>query len=184
MHISETFKLIHSDPDCNIFQDFEKVKYKKIRKQMISCVLGTDMSNHKHSLEFMNKCLDLNEKKEISDEDKEKYMNLIVHSADISNPTKPFVVYYKWAELVVQEFYQQGDKEKELGLNCSCDRNKVSLYKSQLGFIDYVEIPFYGLFVKVFPNLNFLMENLNNNRERIKLLEDEDNKNKNKVENN
>ena len=184
MHISETFKLIHSDPDCNIFQDFEKVKYKKIRKQMISCVLGTDMSNHKHSLEFMNKCIDLNEKKEIPDEDKEKYMNLIVHSADISNPTKPFVVYYKWAELVVQEFYQQGDKEKELGLNCSCDRNKVSLYKSQLGFIDYVEIPFYGLFVKVFPKLNFLMKNLNNNRERIKLLEDEDNKNKNKVENN
>ena len=146
MHISETFKLIHSDPDCNIFQGFEKEKYKKIRKQMISCVLGTDMSNHKQSLEFLNKCLNLNEKKEISDEDKEKYMNLIVHSADISNPTKSFVVYYKWAELVVQEFYQQGDKEKELGF--------------------------------------FLMENLNNNRERIKLLEDEDNKNKNKIENN
>ena len=180
MHISETFKLIHSEPNCNIFEDFEKEKYKKIRKQMISCVLGTDMSNHKHSLEFMNKCL--NEKKEISDEEKEKYMNLIVHSADISNPTKSFVVYYKWAELVIQEFYQQGDKEKELGLNCSCDRNKVSLYKSQLGFIDYVEIPFYGLFVKVFPKLNFLVENLNNNRERIKLLEDEDNKNK--IENN
>lgn len=105
-------------------------------------------------------------------------MNLIVHSADISNPTKTFGVYYKWAELVVQEFYQQGDKEKELGLKCSCDRNKVSLYKSQLGFIDYVEIPFYGLFVKVFPKLNFLVENLNNNRERIKMLEDEDNKNK------
>jgi hypothetical protein len=176
MHISETFKLIHSDPNCNIFEDFVKEKYKKIRKQMISCVIGTDMSNHKHSLEFMNKCL--NDKKEISDEDKEKYMNLIVHSADISNPTKSFVIYYKWAELVVQEFYQQGDKEKELGLNCSCDRNKVSLYKSQLGFINYVEIPFYGLFVKVFPKLNFLLENLNNNRERIKLLEDEDNKNK------
>ena len=176
MHISETFKLIHSDPNCNIFENFEKEKYKKIRKQMISCVLGTDMSNHKHSLEFMNKSL--TENKEIADEDKEKYMNLIVHSADISNPTKTFDVYYKWAELVVQEFYQQGDKEKELGLKCSCDRNKVSLYKSQLGFIDYVEIPFYGLFVKVFPKLNFLMENLNNNRERIKLLEDEDNKNK------
>lgn len=184
MHISETFKLIHSDQNCNIFQDFEKEKYKKIRKQMISCVLGTDMSNHKHSLEFMNKCLNLNEKKEISDEDKEEYMSLIVHSADISNPTKIFDVYYKWAELVVKEFYQQGDKEKELGLNCSCDRNKVSLFKSQLGFIDYIEIPFYGLFVKVFPKLNFLMENLNDNRERIKLLEDEDNKNKNKIENN
>ena len=176
MHISETFKLILSDKNCNIFDNLEKQKYKKIRKQMISCVLGTDMSNHKHSLDFMNKCL--NENNHIIENDNQEYMNLIVHSADISNPTKKFEIYYKWAELVVEEFYQQGDREKELGLNCSCDRNKVTLFKSQLGFIDFVEKPFYGLFVKLFPKLNFLEENLNKNRERIKLLEDENNKNK------
>ena len=176
MHISETFKLILSDKNCNIFDNLEKQKYKKIRKQMISCVLGTDMSNHKHSLDFMNKCL--NENNHIIENDNQEYMNLIVHSADISNPTKKFEIYYKWAELVVEEFYQQGDREKELGLNCSCDRNKVTLFKSQLGFIDFVEKPFYGLFVKLFPKLNFLEENLNKNRERIKILEDENNKNK------
>ena len=176
MHISETFKLIHSNKSYNIFENFEKEKYKKMRKQMISCVLTTDMSNHKKSLDFMNKCL--NENNQIQEDDKQNYMNLIVHSADISNPTKTFDIYYKWAELVVEEFYQQGDKEKELGLNCSCDRNKISLYKSQLGFIDYVEIPFYTLFVKVFPKLNFLYENLSNNRQRIKLLEEENNEKK------
>ena len=176
MHISETFKLILSDKNYNIFDNLEKQKYKKIRKQMISCVLGTDMSNHKHSLDFMNKCL--NENNHIIENDNQEYMNLIVHSADISNPTKKFEIYYKWAELVVEEFYQQGDREKELGLNCSCDRNKVTLFKSQLGFIDFVEKPFYGLFVKLFPKLNFLEENLNKNRERIKILEDENNKNK------
>ena len=176
MHISETFKLILSDKNCNIFDNLENQKYKKIRKQMISCVLGTDMSNHKHSLDFMNKCL--NENNHIIENDNQEYMNLIVHSADISNPTKKFEIYYKWAELVVEEFYQQGDREKELGLNCSCDRNKVTLFKSQLGFIDFVEKPFYGLFVKLFPKLNFLEENLNKNRERIKILEDENNKNK------
>ena len=78
----------------------------------------------------------------------------------------------------MEEFYLQGDKEKELGLNCSYDRNKISLYKSQLGFIDFIEIPFYSLFVKVFSGLNFLIDNLNNNKEMIKLLEDENNKNK------
>ena len=176
MHISETFKLIHSDKNCNIFENFERQNYKKMRKQMILCVLGTDMSNHKHSLDFMNKCL--NENNQITEKDNQDYMNLIVHSADISNPTKKFEIYYKWAELVVEEFYQQGDKEKELGLNCSCDRNKVSLYKSQLGFIDFVEKPFYGLFTKLFPKLNFLDENLNKNREKIKMLENENNKNK------
>ena len=177
MHISEAFKLIHCNKDFNIFENLEKKNYKKIRKQMISCVLSTDMSFHKETLDFMNKYLADKESIEKYNQD---FMNLIIHSADISNPTKTFDIYYKWAELVVEEFYLQGDKEKELGLNCSCDRNKISLYKSQLGFIDYIEIPFYRLFVKIFPKLNFLMENLNNNRERIKLLEDEDNKNKNK----
>jgi hypothetical protein len=176
MHISETFKLIHSNNNCNIFENLEKNTYKKIRKQMITCVLNTDMSLHKESLDFMNNYLNK------TDDNVAKYnqdfMNLIIHSADISNPTKKFNIYYKWAELVMEEFYLQGDKEKELGLNCSYDRNKISLYKSQLGFIDFIEIPFYSLFVKVFSGLNFLIDNLNNNKEMIKLLEDENNKNK------
>ena len=174
MHISEAFKLIHSDNNYNIFENFDKNEYKRIRKQMISCVLHTDMSYHKGSLDFMNKILNQNDE----NIDQQEYMNLILHSADISNPTKKFEIYYKWAELVVEEFYEQGDKEKELGLNCSCDRNKVSLYKSQIGFLDYVVIPFYSQFVKVFPKLDFLYENVNDNKQRIKLLEEEDNKNK------
>ena len=179
MHISETFKLITSDKNCNIFENFDKTNYKKIRKQMISCVLNTDMSFHKNFLDFMNKCIkenNLNENKS----DNQSYMDLIIHTADISNPTKTFDIYYKWAQLVVEEFYQQGDKEKELGLNCSCDRDKVSIYKSQLGFIDYIEKPFFDSFVKVFPKLNYLVEELNTNREKILLLEQEDNKNKEK----
>jgi len=182
MHISETFKLILSDEKYNIFYNFDKEKYKKIRKQMISCVLGTDMSKHSHTLNFMKKSIEKNkERKEIDENEKQDYMSLIVHSADISNPTKTFYVYFKWAKLVMEEFYNQGDKEKELGINCTYDRNKVSLFKSQLGFIDFVVIPFYELFVNLFPNLNFLVENLNDNKRRIKLLEEENNKNINET---
>ena len=180
MHISETFKLILSDDNYNIFYNFEKEKYKKIRKQMILCVLGTDMSNHNNSLNFMKQRLEQNiENKEMDENEKQDYMKLVVHSADISNPTKAFYIYFKWAKLVMEEFYLQGDKEKELGINCTYDRNKVSLYKSQLGFIDFIEIPFYELFVKLFPSLNFLVENLLDNKKRIKLLEEEYNKNLN-----
>ena len=180
MHISETFKLILSDENYNIFYNFEKEKYKKIRKQMISCVLGTDMSKHNYFLNFMKKNFEKNkESKEIDENEKQDYMSLVVHSADISNPTKAFYIYFKWAKLVMEEFYSQGDKEKELGINCTYDRNKVSLYKSQLGFIDFIEIPYFELFVKLIPNLNFLFENLKDNKRRIKLLEEENNKNLN-----
>ena len=175
MHISETFKLIESEPNCNIFENMENNDYKIFRKQIITCVLGTDMVSHNKNVDFMKKVLKEDYTK--TEEDKLNYMNLLVHSADISNPTKKFNTYYKWAKLVVEEFYYQGDKEKELGLKCSCDRNIVSLYKSQLGFIDYIITPFYGSFVQIFPKLNYLKDNIEDNRKKIKEMEEEDNKN-------
>ena len=171
MHISEAFNLINSDNKYNIFENLDNNDYKTFRKQMITCVLGTDMANHGKDVDFMKQCLKEDYVKK--EEDNLNYMKLFVHSADISNPTKKFNTYYKWAKLVVEEFYYQGDKEKELGLKCSCDRNVVTLYKSQLGFIDYIITPFYELFVKVFPKLNFLKDNVEENRKKIKEMENE-----------
>ena len=176
MHISETFKLISEDTNCNIFESMDNSEYSNFRKQMISCVLATDMTNHGNSVNFMKKCLKEDFTKK--EEDNQDFMNLLIHSADISNPTKKFDVYFKWAKLVVEEFYYQGDKEKELGLKCSCDRNAVTIYKSQLGFIDYVIDPYFREFIKVFPKLNYLYDNTKENRKKIKQMEDEDNKNK------
>ena len=178
MHISEAFKLMHSDTNCNVFEGFDKDKYKKIRKQMIQCVLSTDMSKHSLLVDFLKKCLKEDYKPE--ENDKQDYMNIVIHTADISNPTKVFDVYFKWAKLVVEEFYLQGDKEKKLGLKCTCDRDKVTIYRNQIGFIDFIELPFFSLIVKVFPKLDFLLENLNNNKQTILKLEEE---NKNKQEN-
>ena len=177
MHVSEAFKLIEEDINCNIFENMDKSEYKTFRKQMISCVLSTDMVNHGNSLNFLKKCSKEDFVKR--EEDNQEYMNLLIHSADISNPTKKFDIYFKWAKLVVEEFYYQGDREKELGLKCSCDRNIVTIYKSQLGFIDYVINPFFGEFIKVFPELNYLYDNVQENRKRIKQMEDDDLNNKN-----
>ena len=178
MHISEAFKLMHSDTNYNVFEGFDKDKYKKIRKQMIQCVLSTDMSKHSLLVDFLKKCLKEDYKPE--ENDKQDYMNIVIHTADISNPTKVFDVYFKWAKLVVEEFYLQGDNEKKLGLKCTCDRDKVTIYRNQIGFIDFIELPFFSLIVKVFPKLDFLLENLNNNKQTILKLEEE---NKNKQEN-
>ena len=174
MHVSEAFKLMKTNPNCNVFEGFDREKYKQFRKQMILCVLATDMSNHSSGINFLNKLLSEDNKPE--NNDKQDYMNLVVHTADISNPTKKFDIYFNWAKLIVEEFYSQGDKEKELGLKCSCDRTKVTIYKNQLGFIDFIELPFFSLVIKAFPKLDYLLVNLNENKQRIKMLEEEYNK--------
>ena len=177
MHISETFKLINSNPDCNIFFDVDKTIYEKMRKKMIACVLSTDMFYHPNHTQFMK---DLIAKKDIKQEDNQQYMNLLIHAADISNPTKPFNIYLKWAKLVLEEFCQQGDKEKALGLVCTCDRKKVKLNTNQIGFIDYVVEDFVSSFVKIFPSLKFLHDNLVDNRAKfVNYKEDEKGNNNN-----
>lgn len=56
----------------------------------------------------------------------------LVHAADISNPTRPFDVAQLWSQRIVSEFFQQGDKEKALGVEVTmlCDRNKVNFASS------------------------------------------------------
>ena len=172
MHISESFKLTIDNPDCNIFSGLNSEKYNQLRKEMISCVLYTDMTKHNLTIDFMKEIT--SDKKSKEKDYHQDYMNLLIHSADISNPTKKFKLYYKWAKMVVEEFFQQGDKEKELGLKCSFDRETTTLYQNQLGFINYIEIPFFNLFVQTFPKLNFLMDNLNDNKAEILKLQEKD----------
>jgi hypothetical protein len=185
MHIAKTFKLIN-DPnnEYNIFQDLDNNTYKQFRKEMISCVLATDMTFHNDILQFL-KNLKKNESSNETEDKKDKneyqnYMNVLIHSADISNPTKPFYIYFQWAELVIKEFYDQGDKEKKLNIPCSCDRNKVTIFQSQLGFINYIEIPYFTTFVNVFDNLKFYMDNLNSNKEKLLSMQEKQ-KEKDKV---
>ena len=181
MHIAETFKLINnSNNDYNIFQDLDNNTYKQFRKEMISCVLSTDMTFHNVYIDFLKKCCEKNKnsntEEKNNNEDYQNYMNVLIHSADISNPTKPFEIYFQWAELVVREFYEQGDKEKKLNMPCSCDRNKVTIYQSQLGFINFIEIAYFSLFIKVFENLKFYMDNLNNNKQRLLTMQEKEKK--------
>ena len=181
MHISETFKLINTYSECDIFNGVDKNTYEKMRKKMIFCVLSTDMANHSKHMDFMKKVIANNNinnnNNKNKEEDNQEFLNLLIHSADISNPTKPFNIYLKWAKLVVEEFCQQGDKEKELGLVCTNDRNTIQLSKNQIGFIDYVVEGFNSSFIQVYPSLKFLHDQIVENREKFVNYKDEDNNN-------
>lgn len=59
----------------------------------------------------------------------------MVHCADLSNPTKPLDLYRRWVSQIMEEFFLQGDKEKEQGMDISpmCDRHNATIEKSQVG---------------------------------------------------
>ena len=58
----------------------------------------------------------------------------MVHCADLSNPTKPLQLYRQWTDRIMEEFFTQGDRERERGMEISpmCDKHNASVEKSQV----------------------------------------------------
>lgn len=118
-----------------------------IRQRMVHMVLSTDMSKHFGDLgNFKQRTV--SESFEPDDKDKLLCMGVGIHLADISNPTKHWALTLNWTELLFEEFFKQGDKEREMGLKISdlMDRTTVNIAKAQLGFIDVIVNPAYETF--------------------------------------
>ena len=77
-------------------------------------------------------------------------------------PINPFSICQKWAEVVVQEFCAQGDREKLEGLEVSpmMDRATVNVNNMQLGFIEFVVSPLITAFVQIFYPLHEISHNI------------------------
>jgi hypothetical protein len=97
-----------------------------------------------------------------------RWLEMFLHMADVSNPVKPFHVCQLWAARVLDEFFQQGDKEKEMGLPVGMlnDRDKVNRPGSQHGFITFLVSPLVVSAVKVFRPLYPLLDQLAGNLAR------------------
>ena len=66
--------------------------------------------------------------------------------ADLGHSWKPTIAHEAWTERVTAEFYALGDVERALGVPISplCDRERdVNLPKSQLGFFQFICVPFF-----------------------------------------
>jgi hypothetical protein len=84
-----------------------------------------------------------------------KILIFLLHSADISNPTKPQTMAVRWAENALTEFFAQGDKEKELALPVSplCDKETTKTADSQIGFLQFVVQPTFVLLGDIIPRV-------------------------------
>ena len=190
-HVSEAFNLILKNAENNIFEHISDDDYKLCRKTIIECVLGTDMTLHNNKyVAFKRRAKSENIKNGENIDKlflnlspinvfnlKVEFLSFILHAADISNPTKPLEIYKIWGQKCLEEFFKQGDLEKEKGLPVSfnCDRNTVTLPQSQIGFIDVIVSPLFTLLNDYFPQLSFTLDNLKNNSNYYKNINNEEN---------
>jgi len=163
-HCSVGWKLA-MQPEHSLVKAIPRDQIAEFRKIFINSILATDMHFHGQQLKMLG---DLHGKEQITDPgDQMKLLGHILHGADISNVSKPFHYANTWVMLVMEEFFKQGDKEKDLKMPVSplCDRVKTDIDASEVGFIKFIVKPWFESLAKVIPvrcqdalehlNLNF-----------------------------
>jgi hypothetical protein len=172
-HLAVAFKLLQAD-ERNIFAHLSGKQTKTLRKMVIDMVLATDMSKHMQLLADLKTMV---ESKKVtgnniimleSYDDRIQVLQNMIHCADLSNPTKPLDIYIKWTDRIMEEFWRQGDKEHDLGLEVSpmCDRRIASVEKHQVGFIEFIVHPLWETWADlVYPDASAILETLEQNRD-------------------
>ena len=161
-HCAKTFQLLENN-DINIFCNFSNEDFLLLRKKMIGEILATDMAFHFKIVD------DYKEYKKNRDVKLEQYqLNFITHIADLFHNYRKFEISLKWVEILSNEFWNQGDKEKELGLPISflCDREDMDVPKSQVGFLKTFSLPTIQELVEVNAKFEQLKKNGLNNYNR------------------
>ncbi|XP_031712090.1 cAMP-specific 3',5'-cyclic phosphodiesterase 4D isoform X2 [Anarrhichthys ocellatus] len=172
-HLAVGFKLLQEE-NCDIFQNLAKKQRQSLRKMVIDIVLATDMSKHMNLLADLKTMV---ETKKVTSSgvllldnysDRIQVLQNMVHCADLSNPTKPLQLYRQWTDRIMEEFFSQGDRERERGMEISpmCDKHNASVEKSQVGFIDYIVHPLWETWADlVHPDAQDILDTLEDNRE-------------------
>ncbi|CAD8196915.1 unnamed protein product [Paramecium pentaurelia] len=161
-HASTLFRYIR---ETDLLVHFTLSDFKYFREKSINMILSTDNAMHGKDYNKLKARLASNDF-DPGSKDKGICFDTLLHAADISNPFKPMKNYEQWTFRVLGEFWLQGDKEKELGLPVTmlCDRRTTNVAKSQLGFIDFMVLPYYNTLSQILPQLSEFIEQITENK--------------------
>ena len=183
-HIANIFKLVKNDK-FNIFKPFKPEEYRIMRRRIIEGILATDMKKHQKvigkirnraevykikngkNFNIMFKETDANKLFDAQQE----VLNMLIHSADISNPAKPSKISQQWTDKVYEEFFRQGDLEKSMGIPISmmCDRLSTNVNQAMIGFISFVVMPTIDILFNILPELPEYSKNIQENLKKHQL---------------
>ncbi|KAJ8034461.1 High affinity cGMP-specific 3',5'-cyclic phosphodiesterase 9A [Holothuria leucospilota] len=156
-HCAVAFKIL-GNPEFNIFANVTSEQFRTIRQKIIMLILATDMARHSEILEKFKS--QINAGFNFKDPEHLNYLNMaLIKCCDISNEVRPMEVSEPWVDCLLEEYFNQSDREKMEGLPYApfMDRDKVTKPSAQIGFIKFVLIPLFESVAQIFDVLNECM---------------------------
>ncbi|CAG9328899.1 unnamed protein product [Blepharisma stoltei] len=156
-HASIIFKILKENAS-EIIKSIDPDRWSLVRKMIIEMILSTDLAKHFEIVShFKAKYLAINEVQDMNDPDfRLDLFKMTIKVADVGHAAKKRDLHAKWCALVIQEFFEQGDVEKSLGIPVSmyCDREVTEIAKTQIGFIKNIVGPLYQTFYMFRPSVS------------------------------
>ncbi|KAJ3035521.1 High affinity cAMP-specific 3',5'-cyclic phosphodiesterase 7A [Rhizophlyctis rosea] len=133
-HCSSIFEMMHNNDEYDVLSSLPLDTRKTVREFVISMVMATDMSQHfdwigKFKTKLTGTGFNFDNKP-----DRKLVLNVAIKCADINNPAKPLEGCRRWTEMIMEEFFMQGEEEKRKGVPVSpmMDREKTDIPKCQI----------------------------------------------------
>ncbi|XP_071801012.1 cAMP and cAMP-inhibited cGMP 3',5'-cyclic phosphodiesterase 10A-like [Asterias amurensis] len=164
-HFQMTMNVLQH-PGANIFARLPVNTYKQVVGLIQHCILSTDLMSFFGNRQevaklLLSQSLDLN-----NTAHKTKVQALMMTACDLCATAKLWPNQRDCVDTLYMEFYAQGDKEKEQGMQPleMMDRDKRdSLAQQQIGFLTNVAMPCFSTLSEVIPTAKFLLEGCKDN---------------------
>jgi hypothetical protein len=185
MHSAILFRTL-KDSTQNILGYLDVDTLRIARKRIMNLILSTDMASHFDVTKEIDSLLQslMKGTNDGGSYARRKVLGLperavlsqgIMHLADISNPAKPWRVSKAWSDLVLEEFFMQGDREQQLGLPISpnMDRRTTKQEILSLNFIDFIVTPIFIATTNILPAMKKACDILASNRNEWDTMREE-----------
>lgn len=147
-HAAMTFQLIKSSSAKDITAGLSKRDERRFRARVIQLILATDTVSHfqlvgELRMRLINKSLF--EDPQLEETDRRVVLSSLMRAADLGYQAMPLETHTGWVEKLAEEYAQQGDDERALGLAISpmCDRSSQDIPSMQIGFMNLVVMPLF-----------------------------------------
>ena len=189
-HISCGFAA--SRGDSNVFENLKPEEFARLRALVIELVLATDMKSHFELISRFNSTYNDDEDFDGPESsrfmlnmddpgDRQLILKIGMKVCDIAHSTKNKDLHLKWSSNMQEEFWLQGDKERDLELPVSplMERQvtRGQTAHSQIGFLEVVCQPLYESWCRFVPEFDFVLQSLEANKKMWQDIEEEENAN-------
>jgi len=184
-HVAAAFGLLQQE-ECNFLEGMPREENQIFRELVVDMVLGTDPKVSQGTLTRFKEFIKASghDGHRSSDkacmpstkEEAQLCLRLALNCADIGHLTMTWASHVKWVQRLEEEFFQQGDKEKKLGLpsvSFLMDREKPGVTETQVGFLDNVALPLFASLTAGFPDCRPLYSGIEANYQHWKATEAE-----------